>query len=88
MIVSIGILITIFLPFYGGFINVPSTELVTRVLKSGIVRQREVKSIAQITFPRLIAPLPGTEGVDTKDMTDGDIQYQNVQLKAKRKPQI
>jgi len=73
---------------YGGLINQEALETVHKPRKDGTVRIYERKCLKQITFPRLVEPLPNTEVKDTKDLTDADIKQLNERKAQERKPWI
>lgn len=73
---------------YGGGINYPSTETVYKTLKSGKIKQVERRCIATTIYPRLVDPLPGTETVDTRDLSDKDLELLNVRRSKERKSPI
>lgn len=73
---------------YGGGINYEGTEVAYRALKSGKVKQYERKCVLTKIFPRLIAPLEGTESKDTRDLTDRDLELLNEERRKARKGQI
>lgn len=63
---------------YGGFIPCRYREVYTRELKSGEVVQRERWSVKYEELPRLVKPLPRTEGAASKGKDEDVLQLENM----------
>jgi DNA polymerase I-like protein with 3'-5' exonuclease and polymerase domains len=68
---------------YGGSIWEPYREQYTRVLKDGTEKQKERWAVREITFPRMVEPIKGTESKTTKDFTDQALSSHNQERSSK-----
>lgn len=63
-------------------------EVYYRELKDGRLVQRERWATRYVEFPRLVKPLPRTEGAATKGKDDNVLQQENVKRAVEGKPPI